>query len=725
MSLVIIATVYQKSKHVGYRLLDTESRQTNDVTYDSVKSYLAANKPLLNAKLATDKIMGVGCNLTDLSKLDMGKRKVIGQEKYLILERTAGNQLLCTNYGGKVVPISDNDIKEYAKMGKMANLEPLVDTYAKVYKNKEINEKSLVTETKGFTNKVLSQAEAEEINRFKEQQRAESMAKHISAKNTTSNNAPVQPVQQAQPIQPINKPVSTPKEPETSIKFPDIDFSKIGSGNVLVQSEEGNLYGGGIHSKPIIDLKMSSYSEKVNELDPITGFTVNQKLARGVLVLKRIKIFYHSLYASLKKVPVDNPNLISTMGVSLDTLYFNPEFVKELTLAQVPFLLIHEIMHVALKHNLRDKGKNRKLFNVAADLYINKYIADEFGCYPGSGVVELKNDKYRNGIEFASGGLFSPDIDIDKDTVERIYEQLLSELEDNNKKKKQGKSSSGSGSCSGSGESSDGKEQGKTSSIELGDGSTIEVVDITYKGKSIGSILNQDIYETKGDSKLTDEQKTNKANGVIQRAVTTTKLAGEAMDGAIERLILLEMAPKVKWQTLLKMYLAKSSQKVSTYARPDRRFLGRHKILPGPKPVEPDSLSGIKICADTSGSISNKDIGIMAGQVKQLLDTYKADAEMIYWDTSVRATGNFKNLKELLKIKPMGGGGTDINCIFPYFEDKKLCKEPPKVIVVFTDGYFGELNDRYANKYGKKIIWVIPQGDRANFHCKCGKVAVF
>ena len=132
-------------------------------------------------------------------------------------------------------------------------------------------------------------------------------------------------------------------------------------------------------------------------------------------------------------------------------------------------------------------------------------------------------------------------------------------------------------------------------------------------------------------------------------------------------------------------------------------------IMPGPKKLDNDSLKDIKICIDTSGSITPKDLGVALAQIEQLLRAYKAEAELLYWDTQIRATYPFKNIKEIINKEPSGGGGTDANCIFEYFEterDYKIGKKPkPSIIIVFTDGYFGNIHDKYK-KY-KDTIWVV------------------
>jgi predicted metal-dependent peptidase len=202
----------------------------------------------------------------------------------------------------------------------------------------------------------------------------------------------------------------------------------------------------------------------------------------------------------------------------------------------------------------------------------------------------------------------------------------------------------------------------------------------------------------------------------LNRAVTVHKqshhFGGDAGDW-IERYVERALAPKVNWVALLRNKLTFASQTITTFSKPDKRFVSRKMTLPGPKKLDNDSLENVKICIDTSGSISSKDIGIALAQIEQLFKQYHAEAELMYWDTDIRAIYEFKNVQELVKLKPMGGGGTDANCIFRYFEENKDYKigkkKKPTIIIVFTDGYFGQIDKAYK-KY-KDTIWVV-NGDK-------------
>ena len=123
-------------------------------------------------------------------------------------------------------------------------------------------------------------------------------------------------------------------------------------------------------------------------------------------------------------------------------------------------------------------------------------------------------------------------------------------------------------------------------------------------------------------------------------------------------------------------------------------------IYPGQQTEDSNMIKGVKVCIDTSGSISDTDIEYFCGQVFELTKQFDIDAELIYWDTSIESTGNFTGYKEFERVSLIGRGGTDPSVIFDYFDTKK-CKVKPVVSLIFTDGYF---STHKINKKQRKIL---------------------
>jgi len=58
------------------------------------------------------------------------------------------------------------------------------------------------------------------------------------------------------------------------------------------------------------------------------------------------------------------------------SIFFNKNWIKKLTNGEVAWVTAHEIMHNALNHFERRKGRNLELFNVAADYAIHSILKD-------------------------------------------------------------------------------------------------------------------------------------------------------------------------------------------------------------------------------------------------------------------------------------------------------------------------------------------------------------
>ena len=86
--------------------------------------------------------------------------------------------------------------------------------------------------------------------------------------------------------------------------------------------------------------------------------------------------FFGTLLLSLKMAFTDE---ISTAATDGKYIYFNEDFMKDLTSSEIEFIILHETMHVALNHMERSKGKNNEIYNIAADIVINSNIARMYG----------------------------------------------------------------------------------------------------------------------------------------------------------------------------------------------------------------------------------------------------------------------------------------------------------------------------------------------------------
>ena len=76
----------------------------------------------------------------------------------------------------------------------------------------------------------------------------------------------------------------------------------------------------------------------------------------------------------LLHMPIEETYDIQTCAAEGKKLYYNPDFTKTVTDAELNFILTHEILHAALGHIWRRNNREHQKFNFAADYAVNAII---------------------------------------------------------------------------------------------------------------------------------------------------------------------------------------------------------------------------------------------------------------------------------------------------------------------------------------------------------------
>ena len=618
----------------------------------------------------------------------------------------------------------------------------------------------------------------------------------------------------------------------------------------------------------VADLRRSA-TEMTTTRNKQTGevkeITVREKLGLALYIIQMSEPFYFYVIQSLDLVETSD---IDTMGVSSKELVYNVDFVKDCQLAELVFVLMHEAQHALMGHVARGVNKTHMIYNIAADLYVNKSICDEFGLdpvnHPSGPLLSKHNRVYQDGgqsavnkennsgrIRVRDDMLYSDKINPDVDTVESLYEKIFAEVQNQLKQQQragQQQSSNGQpqngngqngqqrgagqnqqGQQSGAGQQGQGQQgqqsgagqqggagadQGGTSGQQSGNGQsgngqsgssmsnqiwkdgpwqqqsgqnggagtqgqasgesssggsssggqsgqksngngnggsnngpnsnqlTPQEVDAVRKAvkKMFGvdpGNFKSDMVQTPSSANKSEEDLKRDVKNVQATANARMNQAGEkaysaGLQAAIQRQIELGLAPKVNWKTALRKMVQKQSKKDIQYNKPNRIFLSQDILLPTEIPDNLNVVDNIVIAIDTSGSITNTEIGQALTQIAQLLNKYKAHGEIMYWDTQVAAVAEFTDVKSALKLRPAGGGGTDPNCIFKYINSDKKYKSHSKLtkldaILIFTDGYFGDIDQDWIRKFSRKTVWIIssPQYAESGWKAPMGLTAPF
>jgi predicted metal-dependent peptidase len=333
---------------------------------------------------------------------------------------------------------------------------------------------------------------------------------------------------------------------------------------------------------------------------------------------------------------------------------YGREFMSKLSDAQLRGLILHENLHVALKHVGRftkEFQDEPMLINVATDYAVND-------------VIMSMNDK--GFCELPEGGLY--DEKFHNWSAREIYKYLKSTLPPQPKVS----ISFGDGKGGeGKGDSEQQQGQGKSIKISIdGKESTVTTTDEHDFNASEMSVAEQ--------AQLSDS---------IDRALREGGILAGRMGAKVPRQIGDLLEPKVNWRDALREFVTSSTRGSDefTWRRFNKRMVANNLYLPS---LENETVGELVVAIDTSGSIGGVELTEFATELASICDAVEPDKiRVLWWDTEVHGEqlfhqGNYANIKDMLK--PQGGGGTHVGCVSDYIVKNKINAEG---VLVFTDGY--------------------------------------
>lgn len=361
-----------------------------------------------------------------------------------------------------------------------------------------------------------------------------------------------------------------------------------------------------------------------------------------------------------------------TSGAATDgtTIYFNPEQLEAYKPHELEIITMHELLHVVLKHVLRQKDRDSSLFNSACDIVVNSMIYETLGCDENRLFIQGRPliHKLPNGEEGS------------KHSAEEIYEILLATLV--KQKKKDGKSGGQGGGSGNDGDGSDDDADGENGNLD--DHSRWGQNPHNVSDKLSGDLIDKMVIEA-------------------FEAAQNRKSAGN-----IPQSLLLEIGeikePQIDWRVILNNFVQTNIIDYS-FIPPDRRFSDSDFILPDFN-VPENVVKNILFMVDTSGSMSKKDITDCYTEIKGAIDTYngKLEGYLGFFDACVKEIKPFEQDFDVTKVKPTGGGGTDFSSIFKYINENMSDMEIESIIIL-TDGYASFPDESEAK--GIPVLWVI------------------
>jgi len=378
--------------------------------------------------------------------------------------------------------------------------------------------------------------------------------------------------------------------------------------------------------------------------------TPERKLQRvKVNLLRNPKVALLSGVLMVGKTYVDS-NVPTAVTNGRDERY-GTDFIKQLKEKELAFVVMHEAMHKMYRHlttwrKLYDE--DARLANCACDYVINLQLKDLDPTESFMSMPRDKDGKLMGLLDERFRGM----------NAKQVFDLLKQECE--------GEGGSG-------GEQDDNFDE--------------------HDWESAGDLPE----ETKRELERELDQ------AIRQGIIANQKINGNG-SGDLARELGELIKPKVDWREQLREYIKSicAGKDVSTWRRPNRRFIGSDVYMPT---LVSEKVGHIVLAIDTSGSIGGPELDAFLSEVSGIAESVSPEVvDLLYWDSRVAGheTYDGSSVSNIItSTKPRGGGGTSPSCITNYMKEKRI---EPECTVVLTDGYVGS---DWGGDWPSPVLWCI------------------
>jgi predicted metal-dependent peptidase len=379
--------------------------------------------------------------------------------------------------------------------------------------------------------------------------------------------------------------------------------------------------------------RSSKFDNLIGPTDPKIDAQARELLVGARIGLLLRHSFFGNLATRMKLVNADE--WCATAATDGITFYYNSRFIKMLKPKEIEFLFGHEVLHVVYDHMGRRGDRDPQIWNIADDYAVN---ADLKRHHVGTFITTvpcLYETKY------------------DGKPAEEIYDDLMKNVK-------------------------------KINMDDLID----QLLDDHMDGEDGEGEDNESDGDKKGKGRpkqMTPEER-ERARQEIKQAIISAAQSAEAgtLPKSVERLIQQHTNPVMPWRELIQTNLTSAIRTDFSWMRPSRRGWHSDAIMPG---MTPGEEIDVVVSIDMSGSISNKQAQAFLGEIGGMMSSFDGYKVHVFcFDTETYNPKDFHsdNMDLIEEYEPMGGGGTDFDCIFTYLKENAI---EPKRLIVFTDGY--------------------------------------
>jgi len=381
----------------------------------------------------------------------------------------------------------------------------------------------------------------------------------------------------------------------------------------------------------------------VTVTNPRTDAAAREKLTTARIGLLLKAPFFGQLATRMTLTNADE--WCGTAATDGRKFYYNSEFVNNMPLKQLEFLVGHEILHAVYDHMGRRGDRMPRLSNIAADYCVNQDLVEQRIGEKISVVPILFDNKFRGwSYEEVYDYLYE---NSDKIDISQLEKMILDEHLDEDR-------------------DGDGDQEGS------------------------------------GKPKISKEEAQQIRDEIKGAVISAAQAAGAGnLPAGVKRLLKDITAPVIGWKELLQQQITSVIKNDYTWARPSRRGWHLDAVMPGLKPGE---MIDICIAMDQSGSISEEDSKAFLGEVKGIMEAFD-EYKITLWcfDTEVYNVKTYTsdNIEDIENYEPMGCGGTDFMVNWEFMKQENI---EPKKFIMFTDGMPG---GEWGDEQYCETVWII------------------
>ena len=385
--------------------------------------------------------------------------------------------------------------------------------------------------------------------------------------------------------------------------------------------------------------------------------TYEEKIEKAKARLMLDHPYFGTIASALK---LEKNNELLTFSSDGETMRYNTEYIDNLSVPEVEFMMANGAMHSVLKHQHRASGRTNWLWQTATDYVVN-------GMLVKNGMQPPVYANYESKFE----GMYA----------EEVYEMLRAEMN--------------------SDEELSNTEQ-QTEQITEADDVHAENLtmqkELTESNDTDNTEYDSSEQKEEHNTAIPDMEALNEElKEHFEQIFQKLKRQGD-LPKDLQIVVPEYFSHKVDWRELLYGYIASYAKSTYSFVPPNMKYLYRGIYLPS---LSSDLLR-IVVAIDTSGSIDEALLSEFLGEINSIMQSYpNYEIDVITADAKVQSHKVFLP-GETLDYEVSGGGGTDFRPVFEYIDSYI---NYPTLLLYFTDG-MGTFPEQEASY---DVMWIMPE----------------